>query len=398
MTFQYRVRDPLGNTHDGTIDASSAEDASQQLRRDGFQIVELDEEDEAGEGGLFARRVTKTEIIYLTSQLAIMTETGITLSSALAGIVEQEENPTMKKILSELKDSVEGGEDFSSALARYPKLFDRTYVSLVKASEATGSLGTMLDQIATYLQKEVESRGKVRAAMAYPTVMMVLAMGVTLFLLTYILPKFTPMFKSKGTDLPKPTLIMMAISDVMLGYWYIWAVVITLLIVGFVFGKRTPTGRRALDWVKINMPILGPMFRKITISRSIRTLGTMLANGVSIVDSIKLCGEVSGNYYYEKLWEDVLDQVTGGKRICEVLAGNPLFPRVLVQMISSGEETGKLDYVLTRVSGYYDQEVDNALKTATSLIEPIMISVMGVVVGGIGMALLLPIFSLSRQP
>ncbi len=398
MTFQYRVRDPLGNTHEGSIDAASAEDASQQLRRDGFQIVELDEDDEGGEGGLFARRVTKSEIIYLTSQLAIMTDTGITLSSALSGIVEQEENPTLKKILSELKDSVEGGEDFSAALARYPRLFDKTYVSLVKASEATGSLGSMLDQIATYLQKEVESRGKVRAAMAYPTVMMVLAMGVTLFLLTYILPKFTPMFKSKGTDLPKPTLIMMAISDVMLGYWYIWAVVIALLIVGFVFGKRTAPGRQALDWVKINMPILGPMFRKITISRSIRTLGTMLANGVPIVDSIKLCGEVSGNYYYEKLWEDVLDQVTGGKRICEVLAGNPLFPKVLVQMISSGEETGKLDYVLTRVSGYYDQEVDNALKTATSLIEPIMISVMGVVVGGIGMALLLPIFSLSRQP
>ena len=256
----------------------------------------------------------------------------------------------------------------------------------------------MLDRIANYLRKEVESRGKVRAAMAYPTVMMVLAVGVPIFLLTYILPKFTPMFKSKGTDLPKPTLIMMAISDVILGYWYIWAVVIVLLIVGFILGKRTEQGRRALDWLKINMPILGPMFRKVIISRSIRTLGTMLANGVSIVDSIKLSGEVSGNYYYEKLWEDVLDQVTGGKKICDVLAGNPLFPNVLVQMISSGEETGKLDYVLERVSSYYDQEVDNALKTATAMIEPIMISVMGVVVGGIGMALLLPIFSLSKQP
>ncbi len=398
MTFQYRVRDPLGNTHNGTIDASSAEDATQPLRRDGFQVVELEEGDGSEEGGLFARRVTKNEIIYLTSQLAIMTDTGITLSSALSGIINQEENPTLKKILTDLKDSVEGGEDFSSALARHPKLFDKTYVSLVKASEATGSLGSMLDRIANYLRKEVESRGKVRAAMAYPTVMMVLAVGVTIFLLTYILPKFTPMFKSKGTDLPKPTLIMMAISDVILGYWYIWAVVIVLLIVGFILGKRTEQGRRALDWLKINMPILGPMFRKVIISRSIRTLGTMLANGVSIVDSIKLSGEVSGNYYYEKLWEDVLDQVTGGKKICDVLAGNPLFPNVLVQMISSGEETGKLDYVLERVTSYYDQEVDNALKTATAMIEPIMISVMGVVVGGIGMALLLPIFSLSKQP
>jgi len=396
MTFQYRVRDPLGNTHNGTLEATSLEDATQQLSRDGFQILELQEGD--GEGGLFARRVTKNEIIYVTGQLAIMADTGITLSAALGGIVEQEENPTLRKILGDLKNSVEGGEDFSSVLARYPKLFDKTYVSLVKASEATGSLGTMLDRIATYLRKEVESRSKVRAAMAYPTVMMVLAIGVTIFLLTYILPKFTPMFKSKGTDLPKPTLIMMSISDVILGYWYLWAGTLVLAVIAFILARRTESGRQALDWTKINLPILGPMFRKVIISRSIRTLGTMLASGVSIVDSIKLSGEVSGNYHYEKLWMEVLDQVTAGKRICEVLAGNPLFPNVLVQMIAAGEETGKLDYVLERVSTYYDQEVDTALKTATSLIEPIMISAMGVVVGGIGMALLLPIFSLSKQP
>ena len=140
------------------------------------------------------------------------------------------------------------------------------------------------------------------------------------------------------------------------------------------------------------------MFRKVAISRSIRTLGTMLGSGVPMLDSLRLCAEVSGNYYYEQLWQEVLDQVTSGKRICEVLAGNPLFPRVLVQMIASGEETGKLDYVLERVSTHYDQEVETALKTATSLIEPIMITVMGVIVGGIGLALLLPIFALSKQP
>ena len=151
-----------------------------------------------------------------------MVDTGITLSSALGGAMEQEQNPTLRKVLTELKSSVESGEDFSSALARYPKLFDRTYVSLVRASEATGSLGPMLERVAAYLRKEVETRGKVRAAMAYPMVMMALAIGVTVFLLTYILPKFTPLFKSKGTDLPGPTKIMMGLSHVMLGYWYFW--------------------------------------------------------------------------------------------------------------------------------------------------------------------------------
>ncbi len=398
MTFQYRVRDPLGNLHSGTIEAPTPDDASQQLRRDGFQVLELEEGLGEDLGPLFGGRVTKQEVIYATSQLAIMVDTGITLSNALEGILEQEKNPALRKILEELKIAVESGEDFSAALARYPKLFGKTYVSLVKASEATGTLGPMLDRIAGYLRKEVETRGKVRAAMAYPTVMLFLAIGVTIFLLTYILPKFTPLFESKGTELPKPTLWMMAISDAMLGYWYVWTTVAAALVVGYLLAKRTESGRRFFDLVKLHLPILGPMFRKVVLSRSIRTLGTMLSSGVSMLDAIRLCGEVSGNYHYERVWEEVRDQLTTGKRICEVLSGNPLFPPVLVQMIASGEETGRLDYVLERVSGYYDHEVETALKTATSLIEPIMIAMMGVIVGGIGLALLLPIFSLSRQP
>ena len=396
MTFQYRVRDPLGKTHEGNLEADSVEEATQQLRRDGFQILDLSEED--GGGGLLARRVSKNELIYFTSQLAIMVDTGISLSAALTGIVEQEPNPTLRNILGGLRDAVEGGEDFSSALAQHPKLFGKTYVSLVKASEATGTLGPMLDRIADYLRKELETRGKVRSAMAYPMVMMILAMGVTIFLLAYILPKFTPLFKSKGTKLPGPTLIMMSASEVLLGYWYFWLAGLVAVIVAFVMGKRTAPGRQALDWVKINLPLVGPMTRKVTISRSIRTLGTMLASDVPILDAIRLAGEVSNNYYYEKLWEHVLDEVTAGKRICEVLRGNPLFPSVLVQMISAGEESGRLDMVLERVSNYYDREVETSLKTTTSLIEPIMIAVMGAIVGTIGLALLLPIFSLSKQP
>ncbi len=192
------------------------------------------------------------------------------------------------------------------------------------------------------------------------------------------------------------TKFMMAASKLLIGYWYIGLAAAVALVAGFIYGKRTPPGRQAWDWVKINAPIVGTMFRKVAISRSIRTLGTMLASGVGMLESIRLSAEVAGNYYYERLWLGALDHVTAGKQICETLAGNPLFPPVLVQMISSGEETGKLDEVLVKVSSYYDQEVETSLKTVTSLIEPLMITFMGVVVGGIGMALLLPIFSLSR--
>jgi type IV pilus assembly protein PilC len=212
------------------------------------------------------------------------------------------------------------------------------------------------------------------------------------------MPKFTPLFRSRGTELPAPTKVMMAVSDAMINHWQWWIAGAGLLAVSLAYLRRTEVGRRLLDWLRINSPIIGPMYRKVIISRSIRTLGTMVANGVPIMDAIRMAGDVAGNWYYQRAWGEVLEQVAAGKRICEVLRGNPLFPHVLVQMISSGEESGRLDHVLERVSTYYDSEVEVAVKAATSLIEPLMIAAMGVIVGTIGLALLLPIFSLSRQP
>jgi len=397
MDFQYRVRDPLGNEHEGTLEATSPEDAQQQLRRDGFRVLELAEADD-DDGGLFARRISRTEIIYATSQLAIMVDTGITLSTALQSITEQEENPTLRRMLTDIKNSVEGGEDFSTSLEKYPKHFDKTYVSLVRASEASGKLGHMLERIAGYLRKEQETRGKVRSAMAYPTVMAVLALGVTVFLLVYILPKFGPLFTKKGVKLPSVTVAAMAASDCLIHYWYAWLAGVVALALGFHFGKKTDPGRRALDWLKINTPLLGTMYRKVMISRSIRTLGTMLASGVPLLDALELSADVSGNHYYEQLWRNVMHQVTGGNEIHTALAESGLIPSMLTQMIKSGEETGKLDEVLVKVSNYYDGEVEQAIKTTTTLIEPLMICAMGLVVGGIAMALLLPIFSLGRRP
>jgi type IV pilus assembly protein PilC len=384
-----RSRDPRGS---GRFPRESTGSAIALVDTD----VDLTSSEGADDEPLIPRRISKSDLVYLTSQLAIMTQTGITLSTALNGLVQQEANHTLKKVLQDLKSSVEAGEDFSTALARHPKHFDKTYVSLVKASEATGLLGEMLESIATYLRKELESRGKVRAALAYPCVMLAMAVGVTIFLLTVVLPKFTPLFNSRGMQLPKPTLIMMAVSRYMIDYWYAWIALCIALFIGFLYGRRTVPGRKALDWCKISIPLIGPMCRKVAISRSIRTLGTMISSGVPMLQSLQLTSEVAGNVYYEKLWQDVLEQVMSGNQICASLARTPLFPKVLVQMISSGEETGKLDSVLIKVSNYYDLEVESSLKTVTSLLEPIMIAVMGVVVGGIGMALLMPIFSLSK--
>jgi type IV pilus assembly protein PilC len=394
MDFAYKTRDSLGGLHEGILTAASREEAAQSLRREGMHVMSLEESDDSL--GLFPRRITKSEIIYMTNQLAIMVDTGISLAVALAGLAEQEDNLTLKLLLNDLRSEVEAGEDFSTALAKHPKYFDQTFVSLIKSSEQTGSMGEMLDHISNYLRKELDGRRKVRSALAYPIIMLVMATGVTIFLLTFIMPKFTPLFTRKGIKLPTITKFMMVASDLLLDYWVLWLILAVILIVGGLVGRRTEVGRRIIDWMRINIPVVGPTFRKVIISRSIRTLGTMITNGVAVLDAIQLTAEVSGNYYYEKAWLHVRAEVTNGNRIADALRTSPLFPKTLVQMIGSGEETGKLDYVLVKVSTYYDGEVDTSLKTATSMIEPLLISAMGVVVGTIGLSLLLPIFTLSR--
>jgi type IV pilus assembly protein PilC len=393
MTFTYKARDPLGKSHEGSVEAATREEATARLKRDGFQVLELEEENS---GSLLPKAIRKQDIIYTTSQLAVMVDTGITLSAALNSIAEQQENPALRKVLDDLKQHVEQGDDFSSSLALYPKHFDKTYVALVRASEQTGTLGEMLETISLYLRSQLELRQRVRAAMAYPAVMLTLAICVTIFLLTYVLPKFEPLFSRKGVKLPKPTVFMMTASDALIDHWYAWLIGIAALAALYFYGRNTEPGRKILDWVKINLPIIGPMMRKVIISRSIRTLGTMVASGVSMLEAIRLAGEVSGNIYYEQAWQRVLEHITEGSRIAESLQGDKLFPRTLIQMIGAGEETGKLDQVLQKVSSYYDKEVESAIKAATSLIEPVMITAMGFVVGGIALGLLLPIFSLSR--
>jgi type IV pilus assembly protein PilC len=395
LTFAYQARDPLGQLTSGMLEVESRDDAVARLKRDGLVVVELNEEDASV--SLLPRRVKQSDIIYATSQLAVMVDTGITLSAALDSIAEHEQNPTLKSVLLDLKVRVESGEDFSTALARYPWHFDKTYVSLIRSSEQTGTMAEMLETVSGYLRSQLETRQKIRAALAYPSVMAVLAVGVTIFLLTYILPKFEPLFTRKGVKLPKPTIAMMAASDLLLDYWYAWLALAIALFLTWFFGRRTEPGRKILDWLQINIPIVGPMSRKVTISRSIRTLGTMVASGVSMLDAIRLTAEVSSNWYYEQAWLRVLAQITEGHRIADALkAETSLFPSTLVQMIGAGEETGKLEKVLNKVSTFYDREVETSLKATMSMIEPLMICAMGFIVGGIALGLLMPIFSLSR--
>jgi type IV pilus assembly protein PilC len=245
------------------------------------------------------------------------------------------------------------------------------------------------------MQTERETRQKVVGAMIYPAAMLLMCVGTCVFLLTYVFPKLTPMFVSRQLDLPTPTKVLMFLSDAMTGRWYLFVAAAIAFVGFFLYARKQPWGRQALDWMWLRIPILGPMLRKVVLARTLRTLATTVNAGVPMLESLRLAGNVADNVWYERAWIQVAEQVTGGRQIHQALEGHPLFPPTLLQMIGSGEATGRLGQVLGRVSDAFDREVANAIKAATSMIEPLMVFVMGGVIGTIALAMLLPIFKLS---
>ncbi len=401
MRFTYQARDPSGRIKSGEISAASRDEASRQLRQDGCYLLALEETRAmptgaaGGAGGALRRRISRSEIIYFTNQMAIMVDAGVSLAAAIEGIARQAENPTLKQTLAAVQKDVEAGDNLSAALGKFPRQFDKTYINLVKASEASGTLAGMLDRIALQSRKELETRQKVTGALMYPAVMMLMCVGVSIFLLAYVFPKLTPMFAMRNLKLPGPTKLMIALSYALTHHWGWILLGVVLIIGGLVYARTQRWGRLAFDWLWLHLPILGPVCRKVALTRSMRTLATTINAGVPMLEAIGLSGEVANNVFFEDAWEDVSEKVAGGKQICEVLEGNRLFPATLVQMISSGESTGKLGQVLHKVSDYFDREVETAIKTATSLVEPMMVAVMGGIIGTIALAMLLPIFKLS---
>lgn len=399
MQFEYLARDIAGKMQSGIVNAETPGEAARKLRQDGLFTLTINElrAQPKASGGLFARRVSRSEIVYLSSQLAVMVDAGIPVAQAIGGLARQSESPAMRQMLERIQADVEGGVDLSAALAKFPRCFDGVYVNLVKAGEVSGLLGALLERIAVQMRSDLEQRQKVRGALMYPGVMLSMCVSACIFLLTFVLPKIAPMFVARGIELPMPTIVMMTISHILTHYW--WA---CLLAAGAGLGfwwyaRQQWWGRKAYDWVILQIPVLGPLMRKAILARTTRTFAAMLNAGVPVLDAIGLCAAVSENVFYERAWKDLADKVTTGQQIHEVLESNPLFPKTLVQMIGSGEQTGKLGMVLGRVGHYYDSEVSIAIKSATALLEPLMVAGMGVIVGGLALAMLLPIFKLSSH-
>ncbi len=341
-------------------------------------------------------KVKSEELIHFTMQLSVMVDTGVPLSEALTGLSEQALSPEFTGVLKAIVADVQSGKDFSAALEKYPRIFGRYFVSLVRASEISGTMGPMLRRLSEYLITQRETLKRVKGALIYPAFMFVMSIGVTIFLLTVILPKFTAIFATRKAALPMPTQVLMTVSHSLIFYWYFWVIGTVVGGVALSFFSRTPTGTRTFDWLKLHLPIFGPMFHKVYLSRSLSTMGTMITAGVQLMDTLTIVRDVAGNSYYTAMWDEVRDRVQNGQQLSEPLLKSTLIPKSVAQMIHSGEKTGELPNVLNRVSAYMEEDLRTAIKTATQFIEPVMIGMMGVLIGGVAIAMLMPILTISK--
>ena len=401
-SFKYEVRDSTGQINAGVIQAASLLDASAQLRGRGQSLLNLTPVADRPAGIMGKLRSISFEfgpglrdVMNFTNQLAVMIKAGINIRTAIASVADQMENVKFRAVIQKLKSDVEAGTPFSDALARHPKVFSPLYVNMVRASELSGNFAKMLGRIAAYLAQQGETRSMVRGAMVSPVIIGVMAVVTTIFLLTFVLPRFTALFAGKEALLPKPTVALIAISDFMRTRWYV--VLGTLIAAGVLFRTwvRTKSGRIGWDRFKLRVPIFRRMLRALYITRGLHTMGELISAGVPMLETLRITAEVSGNILYRALWMQVHTSVKQGEKIATPLAKQKMLPRSVVQMISAGEESGKLGDVLRDVADYYSGELRNTIKAVTAMIEPLMIVVMGVVVGFIAMSIILPIFKMS---
>ncbi len=394
-TFEYSVRDRKGKLVNGKLEAASEAALVQKLRGMGYAPLNVRE---TGTG--LSRditipgfdRVKLKDLAVMSRQFATMINSGLSLLRALSILAEQTENKLLGKTLSEVRTAVETGQSLSSSLAKHPKVFPPLVVNMVRAGEVGGFLDRVMLQIAENYEAEVKLRSKIKSAMTYPVVVFVIAILATLGMLLFIVPVFAKMFTDLGGKLPLPTQILVNLSDALR---LIAPIGVVLLIgggIGWAKVRHTERVRQIVDPFKLRMPIFGALFQKVAISRFSRNLGTMLASGVPILQSLEIVGETAGNVVLRAAAFSVQDSVRRGESLAGPLAAHKVFPPMVVQMLAVGEDTGAIDTMLHKVSDFYDAEVEATTEALTSLIEPLMIAVLGSVIGGMIIALYMPIF------
>ncbi len=413
--FQYTALDAKGEQTSGVLSANNKDEATQQLRSQGYYPTSIEEE---GKGGgkkakapkkarkksgskksisFGGSRVKPKNLMIFTRQLATLIDSGLPLLRSLTVLTKQEPNPLLKSTIGNLADSVQGGSTFSESLATHPKVFNKLYVNMVKAGELGGVLEIVLNRLAEYQEKAQKLKNKIVSAMVYPVIVMFIAVAILVFLMIFIVPRFEEMFQETDEELPMISQIVFGLSDFMIRNPYFFPnvvyifLVIGVLIILFNLWGRTKPGRKVIDTAKLRMPIFGDIQRKSSVSRFSRTLGTLVTSGVPILQALNITRDTAGNVVISKAIEKVHEAVKEGESIVTPLQASGVFPSMVISMVDVGEETGQLPEMLLKVADVYDDEVDNAVTALTSILEPIMIVILALVVGSVVFALFLPL-------
>ncbi|MHC4741963.1 MAG: type II secretion system F family protein [Planctomycetota bacterium] len=345
-------------------------------------------------------RVKQSELILFTTQLSVMLDSGVVLSDALDAIVQQSEREGFRDIITNVSDSVKNGESFSRALAEYPKTFNSMFISMVKASEASGTMPEMLNVLSGYLAFECETHKRIKGALTYPFIMALMAVAATGTLMFFVLPRFMKIYEAKGASLPKLTQILVGLSGT-LGNFQAMTIFVTVLIMSstaLYCWSRTHFGRQIIDYIKIRIPVIGTMFIDMVVTRSMRIMATMVNTGVRLLDTIEVIEDSCNNYYFQRLWKTVDAKIRDGYQLSEAImisSSSELIAPGIIQMLRAGEKSGKLGEVCDKVSVFYEKKLEASIKSVMAMIEPLMITILGAIIGTIAIALLLPVFKIS---
>jgi type IV pilus assembly protein PilC len=392
FTFSWEGKDKAGKTVRGEIRAPGEAMVNATLRRQGIVVSKVKKQSSKGGG-----KIGRKDIALFTRQLATMMKAGVPLLQSFDIVGKGAPNPAIGKLVYEIKTEVETGSSLAQAFRKYPLYFDNLFCNLVQAGEQAGILETLLDRLATYQEKILAIQSKIKAALFYPIAIIVVAFIITAVIMIFVIPAFKEVFSNFGADLPAPTLFVMAISDFFVQYWYLIFGVVIGGVIGFLQAwKRSLAVQIFMDRLLLKAPLFGDLVRKSVIARWTRTLSTMFAAGVPLVEALDSVGGASGNYVYTVATKTIQQEVSTGTSLTVSMQNSNVFPSMVIQMVSIGEETGALDAMLSKVADFYEAEVDDAVEALSSLMEPVIMVVLGTLIGGMVIAMYLPIFKMGQ--
>jgi len=394
-TYRYVAKENSGKTVSGVMEYSDKSLLIEALRKKGLVIVSINETKKKKMTAA-SKKVKLDDIVIFSRQLATMVDSGIPLVQALDILYDQIEKPNFKQVVATIRDDVEVGSGFSEALMKHPAVFSPLYINMVKAGESSGALDDILDRLAAYLEKANALQRKVKSSLVYPAVVVTMAFLITLVMLLKVIPTFKGIFSMLGGTLPLPTRILILVSDTLRSMFIYVAIGAGIFVFAIKKYISTPKGRNVFDRSILNLPVLGPLFRKLAVAKFTRTLSTLVKSGVPILVALEIVGKTSGNTVIEKALEGVRASIKEGENIADPLAKSGVFPPMVVRMINVGEQTGELEKMLGKIADFYDDQVDAAVSGLTSLIEPLIIAFLGIVIGGIVIAMFLPVFKMTE--